>query len=212
MDEYRKAVVKYNGIKEKLESKRQEILNSGKTQDWINKEIAAVNDQARKELLEWQNNVKQVAEDYSVAGQEIFQDARRKPAGKTLDPATLDFHRGLAKDAFIGRTPDEILQAFDRVVGELREDELGAKWVYENTAKSLVSEPSYEMALEEAFSKHRTQWEVACHKELARREVFRDHDSTIRGLAQMDIEAIQAGEKPVYNDLGSLHDELMNNL
>lgn len=212
MDEYRKEVVKYNGIKEKLESKRQEILNSGKTPDWINRELAAVNDQARKELLEWQNNVKQVAEDYSVAGQEIFQDARRKPAGKTLDPATLDLHRGLAKDAFIGRTPDEILKAFDRVVGELREDELGAKWIYENTARSLVSEGAYEPALEEAFSKHRTQWEVACLKEMARREVFRDHDSTIRGLAQMDIEAIQAGEKPVYSDIGTLHDEMMSNL
>jgi hypothetical protein len=212
MEHYRNEVMKYNKIKSELQSKRQDIMDSGKTDGWKWRQLAELNEKAVRELKQWNAQVKATADEYTIAGQEIVQDVRKKPAGKTADAASLELHRGLARDAFSGLKPDEILQAFDRVVGDLAESELGLKWVYENTLKSLVREPAYELAIEETFDKHRTPIERAAHNELKRRNKFQAHDSTIRGIAEMDIDAIVHGNRPVYDDIGTLYDEMMTDL
>jgi len=211
-NEYKKAIMKYNRIKGNLESKRQEILNSGKTSDWIGRELKAVREATEKELREWQANVKAVAQEYMTAGQDIAQEMRKAPTGKKLDPASLELHRAMAKDAFEGLTPDEMVKAFGRVVGGLSDDELGAKYVYENTLKSMLRDPSYEKAVESVISEHQTPIEQATLRELERRKVFLNNDSTIRGLAEMDIEAINDGRRPSWEDINDLHDAVMTNL
>ena len=130
MEHYRNEVMKYNKIKSELQSKRQDIMDSGKTDDWKRGQLAELNEKTVKELQEWNTQVKAVADEYTIAGQEIVQEIRKKPAGgKVADAPTLDLHRGLAVDAFSGLTPEEILRAFDRVVGGLSEDDLSLKWV-----------------------------------------------------------------------------------
>jgi hypothetical protein len=212
MEHYRNEVMKYNKIKSELQSKRQDILKSGRTDDWQREQLAALNEKTVKELQEWNTQVKAVADEYTIAGQEIVQNIRKNPAGKKMDAADLDLHRGLARDAFSGLKPDEMIKAFDRVVGGLSEDELSAKWIYENTLNSLVREPAYELAIDEAFDKHRTPLEKAAYGELKRRDKFQAHDSTIRGIAEMDIDAIVHGNRPVYDDIGTLYDEMMTDL
>ena len=210
--EYRNEAVKFNDIANSYKRRRQEILDSGRTDAWIKKELDSLNEMARQKFNDWQQKVNNMAEIYTLAGEDICQDIRRKPAGKELDPATLELHRGLAKDAFMGRDPEDILKSFDRVVGELREDELGAKWIYENTAKSLINDQSFDVAVEETFNKYRTPLEKASYNEAGRRKVFRNHDSTLRGMAEMDLQALMAGEKPVYDDIAQLYDELISEL
>ena len=212
MEEYKKQVMKYNKIKSELESKRQDILKSGKTDEWKKEQLAALNEKTVRELEQWNTQVKATADEYTIAGQEIVQETRKKPAGQVADAASLELHRGLARDDFSGLKPDEILKAFDRVVGDLAESELGLKWVYENTLKSLVREPSYDLAIDEAFDKHRTPIEQAAHGELKRRDKFQAHDSTIRGIAEMDIDAIIHGNRPVYEDIGTLYNEMMTDI
>jgi len=209
---YREEVTKFNNIAQNYKRNRQEIIESGKNNDWVKRELELLNGQTKQKFNEWKQGVHTIAEDYALAGLDIAQQIRRKPGGKELDAATLEFHRGLAKDAFMGRDPESVLRAFDRVVSELQENEMGAKWVYENTARSLINDQSFDFAVEETFNKHRTPLERASYEEAERRKVFRDHDSTLRGLAEMDIESLMAGEKAVYDDIGSLHDELMSNL
>ena len=209
MEHYRNEVMKYNKIKSELQSKRQDIMDSGKTDDWKRGQLAELNEKTVKELQGWNTQVKAMADEYTIAGQEIVQEIRKKPAGQVADAASLELHRGLARDAFSGLTPEEMLPAFDRVVGDLAESELGLKWIYENTLRSIIREPSFDVAIEETFDKHRTPIEKAAYNELKRRNKFQAHDSTIRGVAEMDIDAIVHGNKPVYEDIETLYSELM---
>jgi hypothetical protein len=213
LEQYKKTMLGINKIMSDLSNERQGILASGKSKEWMQARLAEVAKKAEDELQKWNKELKFIADEYVIAGESFVYDARKQPAkGEPVDPATLDLHRGLAKDTFNGLTPEEILTAFDQVVGELSESELGLKWIYENTVKNMIREPAYTQAVDEALDKHRTSYEKATRRELERRQRFMDHDSTIRGLAEQDVASIIRGEQPLYNDYGILYDEVMSNL
>lgn len=212
MNQYKQGLSKINNIKAKLQADRKEIYESGRDNEWKSHHLKAAVKEAKDAIRAVNEELKEIAGLYLDYAEEMVADARKKPwpGNHKIDYNELSFHKGLAFDSFKGLKPEEVLQAFDRVVGQLRDKELNNKWVYELAAAEAINDPSYDIALNDAFDKHRTQYEKATRNELERRKRFLDNDSTIRGIAEQDIESISEGEKPLYDDFYTLYDELMS--
>ena len=204
MSEYRNKLSKVNGIISKAKADRVQIIKSG-LQDWkIKQDLKALETRVTREIRGLGEELQGIAVSYVNDGRVVADRFRRK--GK--EPALMNYHQGRATESFRGLSPDQMLAKYDLLAQVLQEDESEYLYVYEDTIKSMLSNPAYEVALNETLNKHKGELERAALAEVSRRENFLNHDKTLRGLAEEEAKSAAMGEGLAGYDFIELYNEM----
>jgi hypothetical protein len=205
MDKYRSKMLEVHKIGDRLKADREAILNSGLHERKIREDLQALGDRARVEAKLVIRDLSMIANNRIQAAEEVWDSFRRKGQ----DPSLMLYNQNKAASAFSGLEPDEVLDKYGEVVGSLNAQEFEYLYVYEDTVRALLKDKAAAAAIESVIDTHKGQLEKAAIRELDNRKNFLDSDSTIRGLIEMDIDAIAKGESQSMSDLADILDKLV---